>query len=240
MKANLRELVDGTQTLPSRVFDWFFIVLIVFSVVALAVETLPDLSAKTQRFLQFAEWVIVLLFTVEFALRIYVAERKMRFLTSFYGLIDLIAIAPFYIALALGIGGYDLRGARVIRLLRIVRLLKIARYNSALDRLVRAFQIAWEELVLYLIITAFMLYISAVGIYYCEHLAQPDVFKSVFHSLWWAVTTLTTVGYGDVYPVTLGGRIFTFVILMIGLGIVAVPAGLLASAMSQVRREDAD
>lgn len=81
--------------------------------------------------------------------------------------------------------------------------------------------------------SAIMLYLSAVGIYYFEHQAQPELFQSVFHSLWWAVTTLTTVGYGDMYPITVGGRIFTFFVLMIGLGIVAVPTGLIASAMSK-------
>lgn len=87
-------------------------------------------------------------------------------------------------------------------------------------------------------VTAIMLYLSAVGIYYFENGAQPDQFKSVFHSLWWAVTTLTTVGYGDVYPVTTGGRVFTCFVLLIGLGIIAVPTGLLASALSQAREEE--
>ena len=83
-----------------------------------------------------------------------------------------------------------------------------------------------------------MLYLSAVGIFYFENEAQPEQFKSVFHSLWWAVTTLTTVGYGDAYPVTTGGRIFTFLVLMLGLGTVAVPSGLVASALSKARQEE--
>ena len=82
-----------------------------------------------------------------------------------------------------------------------------------------------------------MLYLTAVGIYYFEHEAQPEQFKSIFHSLWWALTSLTTVGYGDMYPITVGGKVFTFVILSIGLGIVAIPTGLLASALSQARQE---
>ncbi len=83
-----------------------------------------------------------------------------------------------------------------------------------------------------------MLYLSAVGIYYFEHQAQPEQFKSVFHGLWWALATLTTVGYGDVYPITVGGKLFTFLILMIGLGVVAIPTGLVASALSQARNEE--
>ena len=83
-----------------------------------------------------------------------------------------------------------------------------------------------------------LLYLSSVGIYYFEHEVQPDVFSSIFHSMWWAVATLTTVGYGDAYPVTVGGKIFTFLILMIGLGIVGIPAGLIASSLSAVRRNE--
>lgn len=97
---------------------------------------------------------------------------------------------------------------------------------------------AKEEIALFSVITAMLLFLSSVGIYYFEHEAQPEVFKSVFHSLWWAVATLTTVGYGDIYPITVGGKIFTFFILMVGLGIVAVPAGLLVSALSRVRMEE--
>ena len=153
---------------------------------------------------------------------------------SFYGLVDLAAILPFYIA-----SGLDLRAVRVFRLLRLVRILKLLKYSKAIDRFHRALVIAKEELILFGFVAAIMLYLSAVGIYYFENSAQPDQFKSVFHSLWWAVTTLTTVGYGDMYPITAGGKLFTFVVLMIGLGIVAVPTGLIASALSQVRDEDA-
>jgi voltage-gated potassium channel len=89
-------------------------------------------------------------------------------------------------------------------------------------------------------VTLLLLYLSAVGIYYFEHDAQPDLYSSVFHSLWWAVATLTTVGYGDVYPITVGGRIFTFLVLLVGLGVVSVPAGLVASALSKAREMDGE
>jgi voltage-gated potassium channel len=127
----------------------------------------------------------------------------------------------------------------VFRLLRLLRIFKLLKYNEAISRFHRALLIAKEELVLFGLVAAIMLYLSAVGIYYFENSAQPEQFKSVFHSLWWAVTTLTTVGYGDMYPITAGGRLFTFFVLVIGLGIVAVPTGLIASALSQVRDEDA-
>jgi voltage-gated potassium channel len=136
--------------------------------------------------------------------------------------------------------GIDLRAVRALRLLRLLRILKLARYSSAIGRFQRAVALAREELVVFLGIAVMLIYLSAVGIYYFEHEAQPDLFASVFHSLWWAVVTLTTVGYGDAFPVTLGGRMFTFAVLMAGLGIVAVPTGLLASALSRVREEERD
>lgn len=107
-----------------------------------------------------------------------------------------------------------------------------------MQRFHRAFRIAREELVLFGVVALILIYLSSVGIYYFEHDAQPQAFASVFHCLWWSVSTLTTVGYGDVYPVTTGGRIFTSFILAIGLGIVAVPTGLFASALAKARDEE--
>jgi len=123
-------------------------------------------------------------------------------------------------------------------MLRLFRVLKLVRYSKAIQRFHRAFIIAREELVLYFFVTLLLLFLAAVGIYYFEHDVQPDTFASVFHSLWWAVATLTTVGYGDVYPITVGGKVFTFIVLLIGLGVVSVPAGLVASALSKAREMD--
>jgi len=209
--------------------------LIVLSIVTFSVETLPDLDTGTRGLLEITEVIIVIIFTLEYLLRLYVAEKKISYVLSFYGVVDLIAILPFYI-----LSGVDLQSVRVFRMLRFFRAIKLFRYNKAMGRFLRAFTIIKEEIILFTVVTAMLLYLSAVGIYYFENEAQPEAFKSIFHSLWWAVATLTTVGYGDIYPVTIGGRIFTFFILMIGLGIIAVPAGLLASALSTVRMEDQD
>jgi voltage-gated potassium channel len=113
------------------------------------------------------------------------------------------------------------------------------RYNKAIQRIKRAFLIAREELILFGLVAIITLYLSAVGIYYFENESQPEQFKSVFHSLWWAVTTLTTVGYGDMFPITVGGKCFTFLVLIVGISIIAVPTGLIASALSQAREEEA-
>jgi len=236
-RSTLRRIVEGTDTRTGRLFDWLVMALIVYSIVTLTIETLPDLSHAPRRFLWYSEVVVTLAFTLEFLLRVWVAERKSDYVISFNGVIDLLAVLPFYLSLAFSAAGVDLRAVRAFRLLRLLRLFKLARYNRALGRLGRAFWIAREEMVLYLFLTLILLYLSAVGIYYFENPAQPETFKSIGHSLWWALITLTTVGYGDIYPITLGGRVFTFFVLMSGLGIVAIPAGLIASAMSQVRRE---
>ena len=124
----------------------------------------------------------------------------------------------------------------MFRFLRLFRLLKLARYSRAIQRYKDAFVIAKEEIVLFLSATLAVLYVSSVGIYYFENPVQPKLFASVIHSMWWAVVTLTTVGYGDVYPVTVGGRIFTFFVLLVGLSVVSVPPGLVASALSEARR----
>ena len=125
----------------------------------------------------------------------------------------------------------------MVRFLRVFRVLKFLRYNQAADRLHRAILIAKEELVLFVILSMILLYVSASGIWYFEREIQPEKFGSVFDGLWWAVATLTTVGYGDVYPVTPGGSFFTFLLLMIGLGIIAIPSGIIASALSKARLE---
>jgi voltage-gated potassium channel len=212
--------------------EHFLQVLIVLSLAAFALETLPDLSEGERWALQAFEVFSVGVFTVEYITRIVLTKPWRRYAFSFFGLVDLLAIAPFYLAL-----GFDSDAVRALRLLRLFRIFKLARYNTAALRFYRALIIAREELVLFGAVALILLYVAGVGVYQFEHAAQPEVFRSVFDGLWWAVCTLTTVGYGDVYPVTAGGRVFTFVILVIGLGVIAVPTGMVASALAQAREE---
>jgi len=225
-----KAIVDGTDTRLGRAFDLTIQVLIVVSLVSFTLETLPGLSAGQRSVLRIVEVFCVLVFTIEYVSRLLTADRKIGFATSFFGVIDLASILPFYLSL-----GFDLRSVRAFRLLRLFRIFKLARYNEAVRRFHRAIIIAKEEIILFGVVAFILLYLAAVGIYHFEHEAQPDKFASVFHSLWWATATLTTVGYGDVYPVTVGGRCFTFLVLLVGLGIVSVPAGLVASALSKAR-----
>jgi len=227
---DLKRIVQHSDTPAGRAFDIAGLILIFYSIITFSIETLPDLSLEAMTFLFYSEVVVTVLFTIEYLLRVFTSDKKTDYIFSFYGIIDLVAILPFYLSL-----GVDLRGLRAIRVFRVFRLLKLARYSSALSDFGLAIRLVKEEVILFLIATMILMYMTAVGIYYFENEAQPEVFKSVFHSLWWATATLTTVGYGDIYPITIGGKLFTFVILMAGLGIVAVPAGMVASALSKVR-----
>lgn len=229
-KDTIRRIIDDTDHLSGKVFAFTIQTLIVVSLATFSFGTLPDLSSRTKEILYAIEVITVTIFTLEYILRVIVAEEKRRFIFSFYGLVDLAAIIPFYIST-----GFDMRAVRIFRFLRLVRILKLYKYSKAINRFHRALVISKEELILFGFVAVIMLYLSAVGIYYFENSSQPSQFKSVFHSLWWAVTTLTTVGYGDMFPVTTGGKLFTFIVLMIGLGIVAVPTGIVASALSQAR-----
>lgn len=214
---------------------WEFLIqaLVVLNLVAFAFETLPNLTPSWIRFFRFLEIGTVIVFSVEYILRLFFSKPRLGYALSFMGLIDLISILPFFLSL-----GIDLRSAKAIRLLRLFRLLKLARYNAAIQRLRRAFVIVKEELVLFGAGSLVLLYLASVGIYYFEREAQPEKFGSILHSLWWSVSTLTTVGYGDVYPVTTGGKVFTFFLMLTGMGVIAVPTGLVASALSQAKAEE--
>ncbi len=210
--------------------DSLIAITIIASVVLFTLETLPNLSPRIRGIFNTLETGIVAIFTAEYLYRIIRAKRKLKFITSFYGLVDLVAILPYFIA-----PGLDLVALRLLRFFRFLRILKLVRYNQAMRRFGKAFAIAKEEIVIFTAGTAILIFLSAVGIYHFEHAKQPEVFSSIFDCLWWAVATLTTVGYGDIYPVTTGGRIFTMIILLLGLGLVAATTGIISSALSRVR-----
>lgn len=232
MRDRLHQLINGDDPRFGRSFDVFITFVIVLSIVALSIETIPDLPTWGRKFLKVAEVVIVSIFTVEYVVRILGSRPPSKYVFSFWGCLDALSIAPFYLAF-LGLGG-DLRAIRVLRLLRVLRVFKLFRHAQAADRLKSAFVSVKDELSVFAGLSSMLLFVSAVGIYFFENEVQPEAFSSIPESLWWALVTLTTVGYGDVYPVTFGGRVLTSVVLVIGLGIVAVPTGLIASALTKM------
>ena len=228
----LKQIIEKSDTRAGKIFDLTIQSLIVISLISFSLETLPNLSKTSSRILDIIEATTVFLFSIEYICRILVADNKLKFIFSFYGLVDLLAILPFYIA-----SGIDLRSIRIVRLFRLFRIFKAFRYNQAILRLKQAILDVKEELILFLVVAGLLLYVSAVGIYYCEHQAQPEQFKSIFHSLWWSVVTLTTIGYGDMYPITVAGKIFASIVSLIGIGVIAVPTGLLASSLSRIAKK---
>ena len=214
---------------------WEYLIqaLIIVSLLDSAIDTLPSLTPFQNQLLQASELVTIIVFSIELILRCLLSRPRTAYIFSVQGFIDVVAILPFFF-----LSGVDLRCARAFKLLRLFRLFKLVRYSQAIKRFHRAFVIAREELVIFGVTALIVFYLSSVGIFYFEHDAQPEVFASVFHSFWWSVCTLTTVGYGDIYPVTAAGKFFTFLVLMTGLGFVAIPTGLIASALATARREE--
>ena len=229
IRSKIRGIVEDNTSKKGKIFDNIIQFLILLSLIAFSIETLPNNSPEIIKFLYEFEIFCISIFSIEYLLRIIVSNKPFSYIFSFYGLIDFLAVIPYYLS------SIDLRFLRAFRIFRIFRAFKLIRYNKALNRFQIAYRIVKEELMLFMVVIVILLFIVSAGIYFFENQAQPEVFKSIFHSSWWSIVTLTTVGYGDVYPITLGGKIFTFFVLIIGVGVVTVPAGLVATSLSKAR-----
>ena len=207
--------------------------LVVLYITMFTIETLPSLRQYSGVFFIFDK-IFLALFTAEYILRVISSPKKKKYILSFFGLVDLAAILPTLVSMGL----INLQVIRLARLMRLFKIFKNKKLSAALLRLKLAFVQIRSELFVFIFIVIILLYFSAVGIYYFENKAQPDLFTSIPICLWWALTTFTTVGYGDMYPVTSGGRIFTGIILFIGIGLVAIPTGLIASSLSSMKEKE--
>lgn len=227
-RMRLSLIFDGEDHRLGQIVNFTIMFLIAVSVITVTVASLPDLPGWLYTSFRWVELFMIVFFTVEYFLRIWSAQNPIKYIFSFWGIIDICAILPMLLFVH-----SDTLMIRIIRLLRIFRILKLGRYTRAAERLQFAFNSVRDELMLFAGITVTVLFVCAAGIHFFEHRAQPEAFNSIPQSLWWAIVTLTTVGYGDTYPITVGGRIFTAAVLIVGLGIVAVPTGLIAAALSQ-------
>ncbi|MCA9203067.1 MAG: ion transporter [Planctomycetales bacterium] len=219
------------QASLKQTFELTVQALILYSMVTMALETMPEL-ARWHRFFVISEIAVVIVFTLEYLYRWSRANRKLSYPFTPMAVVDLLAVLPFYLSL-----GLDLRGLRAIRLLRIFRILKLGRHSEAMRVLAEAFRRTGSELLVFGFIAAIVIYISAIALYYAEHEAQPAIYPSIPAALWWAIVTLTTVGYGDAYPTSPAGKVVASIIMLTGIGMVAVPTGLLSSAMTEIMRE---
>ncbi len=231
-RSRLAAVVLRQDTKAGLAFDYVVQFLVLTALAVFSIGTLPDLDPADRRWLEMVEMVILAVFTFEYALRIWVSENRWGYVFSFFGIVDLVAILPvFWFA-----KGTDLVFVRSFRLLRLLLIIKVVQSSEVVSRLKQAWEQIRDELMLYGAASVIVLFTAAAGIHHFEHNAQPEAFRSVFHSLWWAITTLASVEYGDVYPITTGGKIFTFFVAVTGLGVVAVPTALLASALTKTKR----
>ena len=237
---------DDDETID-RIVALFLVVLIVANVVAVILETVEAYSAQYGTYFFWFEAFSVAVFSVEYVLRIWIApleERyagpilgRLRYAVSAPAVVDLIAIVPFFLPMFIAT---DARVIRAFRILRIFRLLKMQRYVHSLDKLDDVIRSKKEELLVTTTMIAIMLVFSASLMYLVENEAQPDKFPDIPSALWWGIATLTTVGYGDVYPITALGKLLGGVIAFLGLGMFALPTGILASGFAeQIRKKEA-
>jgi len=220
-------------------FDRVLVTLIVFNLLAVTFETVGEIYYKYQTEFYYFEIFSIIVFSVEYLLRVwsctenpggkYASPLKGRFkyMLSPLALVDLFAILPFYLLIMTGID------SRFMRIFRLLWILKFTRYFHVLETMRRVFIRESGTLIALLIVLSSLLLIVSTTIYFLEKEAQPAVFSSIPHSMWWGMSTLTTVGYGDVVPVTTAGKLFGGLIMLIGIGMFAIPAGILASAFSE-------
>lgn len=227
----------------SRLVDLFLMALIILNVVAVVLETVESVKTRHEAFLHGFDLVSIWIFSAEYVLRIWSCTADPRYASSIRGrvryiltpmaLVDLLAVLPFYMPVLLHC---DLRMVRALRLFRLFRLLKLTRYASCLRTFGRVLSEKKEPLLLSCLIMGLMVIFSSSLLYFVEHGVQPDHFSSIPMAMWWSVSTLTTVGYGDIYPITPLGKVCAGIISVLGIGMFAMPAGILASGFSQESR----
>jgi voltage-gated potassium channel len=246
MKKRIYEILEKAQKgdTASLIFDWFIMSLISLNVIAVILATVQRLSSQYSNFFRLFEIVSVIIFTVEYILRMWsctINENykhpifgRIRYLITPFAIVDLLAILPFYLPRLIPV---DLRFLRALRLIRLFRVLKMARYNNALASLKNVILKKREELIVTVFTVFIFLILLSSAVYLVENPVQPEAFPDIPTAMWWGVVTMTTVGYGDIYPVTVLGRIFAAIVSVLGVGLFALPAGFLASGFSEELRK---
>jgi len=224
------------ETKWDKVINGFIIFLIIANVIVVILETVQPLHEKYFTFFQYFDIISVLIFSIEYALRVWSCTHEARYKHPVYGrikyifsvdgIIDLMAILPFYVHVIVGL---DLRILRILRLLRFLRLFRLTAYMKSAQMIKNVFVKRANELKLSVVLILFLVIIASSIMYFTEHLAQPKVFTSIPATLWWAFVTLTSVGYGDMVPITTLGRVMTAIIMLCGVAIFALPAGIITA-----------
>lgn len=232
----------------AKAIDVFITLIIIVNLTVLIIDTVPDIPLYYRQNFYLLEVFTVLFFTIEYMLRIWIApvtevysrfkRPRVGFVLSFYGIVDLLAILPFYLNYMFGLNYYYLM------VFRLFRIFKLFRYFTALQLLGRVFRAKFQELMFALFFIVIMLIFVSFLMFYVENKAQPEVFRSIPETMWWGIITLTTVGYGDMHPITPIGKFLGGIIALMGIGLFALPAGILAGGFStelqKIAQEDTE
>ena len=213
-------------------FDKFIYALIILNLISMVIESEPDLTEETTTYFFYFEVFSITIFTLEYIIRSWVSfKQKKAYNLSFFGIIDLLSILPFFFSSAIG---FDGRFVRIFRLFRVSRILKLGKFSKSFEILGEGISNVKKELYITFFIAFIMLFFSASGIYYLENPEQPKAFSSITESFWWAVSSLTGVGFEEIFPKTIGGKLFGTLISLVGIGVVAVPTGIVSASFVEV------
>ncbi len=232
----------------SKAFSKFMMILIILSVGEMALETDDDIFIPYKTYFIWFDMFTVWFFSLDYFARVFTAHLSdptyaehhsrwksiKKYIFSFYGIVDLLSILPYWLTFT----NIDLRVMRILRLLRFLRVFKIARYNNSIDLIASVFKEKKSDLGVTCGLIIIVMILASFVMYYAEHDAQPEAFPNVLGCIWWAIVTLTTIGYGDVYPVTAFGKIIGGVIAFLGVGLVAMPTGIISAGFLEKINKD--
>lgn len=228
-KDQIHEIIFEADTPLGKWFDIILLVMIIGSIIAVMLETVPSLE-KYQGTFFILEWFFTILFTVEYALRMYCVRNRMKYAMSFFGIVDLVSILPAYISLLMA-GTHALIIFRALRLLRVFRIFKLGHFLKEGDMIMKALRASQAKISVFLFFVLVMVTIVGSVMYLVEGGVPDSKFSSIPNSIYWAVVTLTTVGYGDISPVTDFGKFLSAIVMILGYAVIAVPTGIVSAEM---------
>lgn len=234
-RSKLHEIIYEADTPAGKFFDVILLIAILASIVLVMLESVKSFDVKYHTFLNVSEWVITILFSIEYIARIIAVKRPLKYILSFYGVIDLLSTIPKYISLALG-GTQALVALRALRLLRVFRILKLARYLGASNQLANAIRASRAKIAVFLFAVLIAAIIFGTIMYLIE--GEANGYDNIPKSVYWCIVTLTTVGYGDIYPVTALGQFIATIIMILGYGIIAVPTGIVSAEYTKASQDE--
>lgn len=232
-RTRMHEVIFGHETAAGKLFDVVLIVCILLSVLVVMLDSVPSVQAAVGRYLTALEWFFTILFSVEYALRVICARNAFRYATSFYGVIDLLSTLPTYLNLIIAGTGY-LLVIRLLRILRIFRILKLLVYSREADMLGRSLWESRRRITVFFSAVLVLVVLFGSVMYLIE--GEENGFTSIPRSIYWAIVTLTTVGYGDITPKTVPGRVIASVVMLLGYSIIAIPTGIVTVEMARAVR----